>query len=112
MKPKFLLFALLAAILFTGCTTEMDLAKRISLLGDPAPISAADRMVRIEPDTKYVVITGGEIIRFNIGDKSFAWHFDGAGEYHFDLALVAPPGLLDHKVMAYVNPDPYLNGGK
>jgi len=112
MKPTFLLFVLPAVILFAGCTTEMDLAKRISFLGDPAPIAAADRVVRIEPDTKYVVVTGGEIIRFNIGDKSFAWHFDGAGEYHFDLNLVAPPGLLDHKVMAYVNPDPFLNGGK
>lgn len=90
----------------------MDLARQISFYGDPAPGLVVNRVVKIGPDTKYVVVTGGEVIRFDIGEKSFAWNFDGAGQYHFDLALVAPPGVLDHTVTAYVNPDPYTNGGK
>jgi len=112
MQSKILVLTTLATSLSVGCMAPMDMAKRISFLGDPVSNSAADRVVIIKPDTRYVVVTGGEIIRFDIGDKSFAWHFDGPGEYHFDLQLVAPPGLLDHKVMAYVNPDPFVNGGK
>lgn len=106
---------LAAALLFAtlaGCLAPMDAQRRIKFLGDPADAAAAIRSVSIGPDTSYVNVTGGDIIRFVVGDKTFAWNFNGAGEYHFDLVLVAPPGVLDHKVMVYVRPDPFTNGGK
>ena len=100
------------ALFLSACLTPVDHTKTISLLGDPVSTPYADRTVTIHADTAYVYVVGGEIIRFKTGTESFAWHFDGAGEYHFDLSLITPPGFLDHKVMIYVNPDPYTNGGK
>jgi hypothetical protein len=77
----------------------------LELFGSPAPVSLATRTIAIGPGTSYVNVTGGEVIRFDIGDKSFVWNFNGQRS-SFDLAKVAPPGLLARKVTAYVAPNP------
>ena len=82
------------------------------LVGDPAPTASATRTIAIQPDTRYVNVTGGEVVRFTAGDRSFAWNFNGRLS-SFDLATVAPQGMLDHKVTAYVAPNPlYRRSGR
>lgn len=103
---------MLLVLFLTACLAPMDLAKKITFWGDPATTSFADRTIIINQNTTYVNVTGGEIIRFIVADKAFAWNFDGSGSYNFDLMLVAPQGMLDHKVMAYVQPDPRFGGGR
>lgn len=78
--------------------------------GESVADSAATKTVVIAPDTRYVNVTGGEVVKFVEGNKSFAWNFDGPYAYAFELNRVAPPGVLDHRVMAYVDADPYYNG--
>lgn len=84
-----------------------------AFLGDPAPVNAATKTIAIRPDTRWVNVTGGDIVRFDAGGKSFAWVFNVArGVHSFELNRVAPPGMLDHPVTAYVAPDPrYIGGG-
>ncbi len=77
----------------------------LDLLGSPVPVSMATRTIAIRPDTRYVNVTGGEVIRFDIGNKSFAWSFNGQRS-SFDLARVAPGSVLEHPVTAYVAPNP------
>ncbi len=80
---------------------------RLDLLGNPAPSNAAIRTIVITPDTKWVNVEGGEIINFVVGDKSFGWDFFvGSTVTSFDLSRVAPPGVLNRRVDAYVSPDP------
>jgi hypothetical protein len=78
------------------------------LLGDSAPTTAAaDRVIRITPDTRYINVVGGQTVRFDVNGQSFAWNFDGpATVTSFDLSRVAPDGLLDHQVIAYVSRNP------
>jgi hypothetical protein len=104
MKQLSLVLALIAAVL-AGCATRTAYT---DLYGTPASPSVwADRTIPIGPNTKYVNVEGGQIIRFVVGEKSFAWHFMVARTVnHFDLREVAPPGTLDHSVIAYVTPDP------
>ena len=84
----------------------------ISFLGDPAPLTEATETIVIRPNTKWVNVTGGDTVRFVVGDKSFAWRFNVAsGISSFDLNRVAPPGILAHHVEAYVAPDPRYLGG-
>jgi hypothetical protein len=71
----------------------------------PGAARTATRTIAIHPTTRYVNVTGGEIVRFTVGDKSFAWNFSGRPS-SFDLSAVAPPGMLDRKVTAYVAPNP------
>jgi hypothetical protein len=84
---------------------------RTELLGNPAPSNAATRTIVITPATKWVNVEGGEIINFIVGDKSFGWDFYvGFTVSSFDLQLVAPPGILNRRIMAYVSPDPRYSG--
>jgi hypothetical protein len=75
------------------------------MLGSPAALATATRTIVIQPDTSYVNVTGGEIIRFDVGARSFAWNFNGQRS-SFDLAKVAPASVLTRKVTAYVAPNP------
>lgn len=108
--------SLLAAIgglaLSLGSQSASALETPVRLLGDPAPPEAAQYAIAITPSTRWVNVTGGEIVRFDVGGKSFAWSFTGATSVaSFDLKRVAPPGMLDRSVMAYVAPDPRYIGG-
>jgi hypothetical protein len=77
------------------------------LYGDAAPSSAANQTIVIRPDTRHVNVQGGDTVNFIVGDKQFAWTFNVARTvWAFDLNDVAPPGLLDHIVRAYIAPDP------
>lgn len=94
-------------MLSAGASSFASPLPRIDLLGDPAPISASTRTIVISPTTRYVNVTGGETIRFIVGNQSFAWSFDGSTNVaSFDLNRTAPAGLLDHKVTAYVAVNP------
>lgn len=81
--------------------------KYVHLFGDPATDDYATRTIVITPDTCYINAEGGEVIRFVVGDRSFAWTFNVARTVKaFDLNDVAPPGLLQRRVRAYVSDDP------
>jgi hypothetical protein len=99
---------LAAAPSFSWSSKYSPSGDRHDLYGDLVSAEGATRTIVIKPETKWVNVEGGEIIRFVVGDKSFGWAFNvGDGVSSFDLSLVAPPGLLNNRhVMAYVSPDP------
>ena len=110
MKPRYLSFS--AVVLLSACA-HFNAEPPLSLLGDPAPDTAAAQTIEIRPDTKWVNVTGGDIVKFVVGQKSFAWAFNvGTGVSRFDLSRVAPPGMLERPVFVYLEPDPrYIGGG-
>lgn len=84
---------------------------RFDLLGNAAPATAATRTIVITPETKWVNVEGGEVINFVVGDKFFAWDFYvGSTVSSFDLSRVAPAGVLNRRIEAYVSPDPRYIG--
>lgn len=96
-----------ACMLFLAGCTSLYSEPPLDLLGNPATVGTGARTLVITPQTKHLNVTGGEIIDFKVGDKAFAWHFFVASTISsFDLRRVAPPGMLDHSVIAYVAPDP------
>ncbi|MFZ6724064.1 CzcE family metal-binding protein [Undibacterium sp. MH2W] len=111
MKTNSLLLAVMAGVIAitTNIASAQDTSstQRLDLLGDPAAVSEAQRTIVITPDTKYVSVTGGETVKFIVGEKSFAWRFDVAMTVSaFELGQVAPAGLINQKVVAYITPDP------
>jgi hypothetical protein len=111
MKTKSLVAAALALALSLPALSSMAAQPRLDLLGEPAPATAAQRTIAITPDTRYVNVQGGEVVRFDVGGHSFAWSFDGpVSLMSFDLARVAPSGMLDHPVTAYISPNPLYIG--
>ena len=82
------------------------------LLGAPMPAAQATRAITIGPQTRYVNVQQGEVVRFVAGGQEFAFKFDSQNVASFDLQRVAPAGMLDHSVMAYVSPAPDGGGGR
>jgi hypothetical protein len=75
----------------------------VKLLGDPATSAQAQRTIVITPETRYVNVTEGEIVTFVENGRAFTWDFDSAADVSsFALNRVAPEGVLDHPVTAYV----------
>ena len=66
---------------------------------------AADKTVVIKDTTKYVNVYEDETVLFIVGATQFAVKFDGHS-YFYDLAKIAPAGVLNHKVRVYVGPNP------
>lgn len=108
MHFRVLPFFSFAVAMLAACASPSPAA----FIGDPAPVSAATQTIVIQPDTRWVNVTGGDIVKFVANGKEFAWSFNvGSGTSVFELNRVAPPGTLDHKVTAYVAPDPKYIGG-
>jgi len=112
MKQGFLVVTVAAAALCAACASPTKSTAGLGQLGEPAPVSAATRQVSIGPDTRYVDVKDDETVKFVVGDKSFAWKFDGSPDgYAFDLQRIAPPALFAHSVEANVAPNPMYVGG-
>ena len=100
---------LLTALLVSACGTPVSV---VSLYGQAVAPESAQRTIEITPATSSVNVEGGEIIRFVVGTHSFGWNFTTAGSISsFSLNAVAPPGMLQQPVRAYVKPDPKYAGG-
>lgn len=79
-----------------------------ALMGTRVDPSEATRTIAISPSTKSVNVKEDDTVRFVVNDKTFGYRFDGVNQGgSIDLRQVAPQGMLDHQVTAYiaVNPD-------
>lgn len=67
--------------------------------GGPGNDQSYDRVVTIKADAKWVNVMSGETVRFvdAATGKSFVWRFDIPNIATFDLAAVAPRGILSHE---------------
>jgi hypothetical protein len=102
MKRK-LLIPTVALILSAMTAISSASSSYVRLYGTPAEPPDARRTIVIGPDTRYVNVTEGDVIKFVAGDQTFAWKFDTALTVRsFDLKEVAPPGSLNHTVTAYI----------
>ncbi|MDP3843637.1 MAG: CzcE family metal-binding protein [Oxalobacteraceae bacterium] len=112
MKSKFISPAVFALILSGFSLPVLATSVPMALLGSPAPATVSARTIVIDADTKYVNVVGGDTVKFNAGDKSFAWSFDVPLTItSLDLNRVAPAGVLDHPVKVYVQQNPRYKHG-
>lgn len=75
--------------------------------GTTAPIAAATRTVTIAPQTRYVNVNQGDIVKCEVDGKVFAWQFDtDRPQGWLDLSLFAPKGTNTHAVQVFVGSNP------
>ncbi|WP_394778261.1 CzcE family metal-binding protein [Undibacterium sp.] len=104
MKNTTLVQAILGLAISATALSSMA-ATDVALLGEATPASVVARTVKITPSMKYINVKGGEAVSFNAGGKTFTWIFDGTVA-SFNLQRIAPPGAMDHAVIAYITADP------
>jgi len=63
----------------------------------------ADKTIVIKDNTKYVNVFADETVLFKVGANQFAIKFDGI-KAKYNLAKLAPDGVLAHPVNVYVTP--------
>ena len=109
MNIKLLLPVLTAMTLAAASTAALAGVQQPDLRGNAVPAQAAvDQVIVITEATRHVNVTGGSTVRFVVGERSFSWNFQN-GSAHvvpFDLQMIAPKGLLNHPVTAYVSDNP------
>ena len=117
MKPKLAVLTVIAMTLgFLNLSASAFMPG--SPIGEVVPLSGAMRTIPIDAKTKYVNVTAHETVEFVVNGNAFAINFSGSSATTFafvpsvfDLAQLAPAGVLDHKVTVYVAPDPlYISG--
>jgi hypothetical protein len=117
MKPKLVVVTVIAMTLGFLNLSANALTPG-SPMGEVVSLSGAMRTIPIDAKTKYVNVTAHETVKFVVNDNAFAINFSGSSATTFafvpsvfDLAQLAPAGVLDHKVTVYVAPDPsYISG--
>ncbi len=85
-----------------GMALSAQAADTPAMLGTPMEAAQAFHTIEIRPDTRWVNVQHRQTVRFVVNGQSFGWRFDGYADRSVDLQQIAPPGLLDHPVRAYV----------
>ncbi len=93
--PTLAALTLSAASLSAVAMTDAD------RYGEAASPAAAEHTIVIGPNTRWVNVNHGEIVKFVANGQEFAWDFDGLPQ-SFDLKQVAPQGAIDHNVRVYI----------
>jgi hypothetical protein len=101
---KLFLPAFAAAALSAVSLAATAVVRQADVLGNPAQASAVQRTIVINPDTKWVTVEHGEVIKFVANGREFAWAFNGMSS-SFDLKQVAPTGALDRDLEVYIWPN-------
>lgn len=76
--------------------------------GFAVAIGAASRSVSIDPSTRYINVSQGDVVQFSVDGKTFAWQFDTLRDSPIDLAKIAPADVHVHGVTVFVAPNPVL----
>ncbi|MHB1668331.1 MAG: CzcE family metal-binding protein [Thiomonas sp.] len=96
-------FSALLAIAGLATAVSAQAAIPTRLFGNTVPDSAASRVVAITPSTDSINAQWGRSIEFKDHGKSFAYEFDGPrADARVNLERVAPAGMINHPVYAYV----------
>jgi hypothetical protein len=107
MKASIVGATVLGVAVLTASIPSHARKQPLALLGERVADAAAERTILITPDTKYVNVEGGETVKFVVGNRTFAWSFNGALTVEaVELNRIFPVGTMTNKVTAYVAPDP------
>jgi len=99
---KLFLPAFAALALSAAGASAMAAMTSADMYGEPANPEYAERTVVVTPQTKYINVAHGEVVKVKVGSQEFAWNFDGQPQ-PFDLGKIAPEGAVDHPVRVYMS---------
>jgi Heavy-metal resistance protein CzcE len=117
MKQKFrnihVIALLLSALSLSACASADTSNAQAGFYGSAAQPASASRTIVVGPQTDHVNVVQGDVVKFVVGDKAFAWNFDVSDKmWEMDLNRLAPPGTLDHTVKVYIEQNHiYTSGG-
>ncbi len=83
--------------------------------GDSAEGGRYDREIVVAPNTRWINVTAGQVVRFVLADTAnasaaFTWHFDAFSGGVADLRRLAPDGMVAPNIKVYIAKDSHYSG--
>ena len=104
-KTISILAAAAVATALSGAAYSQERIGKDTLLGDPIPADAqVDKVVNVNANTRWINVVQNESVKFIVGGKTFAWHFDSP-RASVNLKDIAPAGAVDRNLIVYLTPD-------
>ena len=104
-KTISILAAAAIATALSGAAYSQERIGKDTLLGDSIPAdSQVDKVVNVDANTRWVNVVQNENVKFIVGSKTFAWHFQSPRP-SVNLKDIAPAGTVDRNVVVYLTPD-------
>ena len=91
----------LAALALSAASFSAFALTSADRYGESASSADAVRTIVVGPNTRWVNVKHGEVVKFVANGKEFAWNFDGIPQ-SFNLKQVAPEGALAQNVRVYI----------
>ena len=92
-----LLVSAVAALALSGASLTAVALTNADRYGEAASPAAAERTIVVGPNTRWVNVKHGEIVKFVVNGQEFAWTFDGLLN-SFDLKQIAPQDAINQDV--------------
>jgi hypothetical protein len=108
-----LILSLAAVAAFAGASAQAATFTGASMdYGQLVATAAADQDVQVNDSTRWVNVTDGQTVRFDLGGgKSFTFNFDTwPGSQQVDLSTIAPKDVAVPNVRVYIAPNPHYLG--
>ena len=104
-KTISILAAAALATALSGAAYSQERFGKDTLLGESIPADGqVDKVVKVDANTRWVNVVQNESVKFIVGSKTFAWHFDSP-RASVNLKDIAPAGAVDRNLIVYVTPD-------
>lgn len=103
-SSKFIQLLFIGAL--TGTAGTAFATHTIAPFGNLASETTAQRTIALSPNTKYINVVQGEVIKFTSEGKSFTWNFDTLNTFKFNLADVAPKEMNIKNIQVYLKENP------
>jgi hypothetical protein len=107
-----LTLSLCASVLLAAATAQaMPRPRTAADYGTVVTTASAGRVIVIDARTRYVNVTNGETVRFEVDGKRFTFSFDAwRNDDSVDLSTIAPAGVMVPKVRVYIAQNPLYVG--
>jgi hypothetical protein len=104
-KTISILAAAALATALSGAAYSQERFGKDTLLGESIPADGqVDKVVKVDANTRWVNVVQNENVKFIVGSKTFAWHFQSLRN-SINLKDIAPAGTVDRNIIVYLTPD-------
>lgn len=106
-----ILSALAAAVVAAAPAQAMQHPLKSADIGAPVMTTTADRTIVIDAHTRWVNVTNGETIRFDVDGHRFTYAFNAWNNVNsVDFATIVPDGVAAPMLRVYIAPNPLGRG--
>jgi hypothetical protein len=89
----------------------MNHPPKLADIGTAVATGSANRTIVVDAQTRWINVTNGETVRFDVNGRQFTFAFDAWNNINsVDLSAIAPGDVMAPMVRVYIAPNPLSQG--